>query len=459
MKTTARFILLFGSVSLTVSQLLAQTFKTVHPFATRDGRKPESRLVLSGNTLYGTARLGGGSGNGTVFKINTDGTGFATLHDFTATSTNSLGVYTNSDGAYPEGGLVLTGSTLYGTTGVGGSSGGGTVFKLNLDGTGFTNLYFFTFGVTNPSGPVGGLAVAGGTLYGAAGGGSSFDGTVFALNIDGTGFTNLHSFMGTDGARPNALIVSGDTLYGTTVSGATNYGGVVFALKTNGTGFKKLYSFSSRSNAAFPTGTLLLSSNRLYGATSSGGTLDNGTVFVINTDGTGFGILHSFVQSPEPGTDGDGRSPQGGLVLWNNTLYGIASGGGAFGSGDVFALNIDGSGFTKVHSFSSESDGGNPLAGLVLAGNTLYGTTSYGGTSYNGTVFSVAVTIQLSIIPYYGSLILTWPAVPSGFTLQSTTNVLAPVWSTVSPGPIFLNGQNVAINPSSGAQRFFRLSQ
>ena len=456
MKTTPWFILLLGIVSPAINQLSAETFKTLHPFATRDGAGAKSPLVLSGSTLYGTALVGGAYGNGTVFKINTDGTGFATLHAFAPPiSTSSSGVYTNSDGANPQGGLVLAGSTLYGVTSTGGSSGGGTVFKVNIDGTGFTNLYFFT----NPFSPVG-LALAGDTLYGTAGGDSSFDGAVFALNIDGTGFTNLHSFVGADGARPNALIVSGDTLYGTTYSGGTNYGGVVFTLKTNGTGFRNLYSFSSRTNAGFPTGRLLLSSNRLYGATLSGGTLNHGgTVFAINTDGTGFTILHTFVQSFEPGTDGDGRMPGGGLALWNDTLYGTASEGGAFGWGTVFAVNIDGSGFTKLHSFSGVSDGNGPIGGLALSGNSLYGTTLVSGPSYNGTVFSIAVTIQLSIVPYDASLILTWPAVPSGFTLQSTTNVLAPVWSTVSPGPILLNGQNVVINPVSGNQQFFRLTQ
>ena len=41
------------------------------------------RLILSGNTLYGTASSGGSSGDGTVFAVNTDGTGFTTLHSFT----------------------------------------------------------------------------------------------------------------------------------------------------------------------------------------------------------------------------------------------------------------------------------------------------------------------------------------------------------------------------------------
>ena len=58
---------------------------------------------------------GGSSGNGTVFAVNTDGTGFTNLHSFTAASTNGLIPSTNSDGANPEAGLILSGNTLYGT--------------------------------------------------------------------------------------------------------------------------------------------------------------------------------------------------------------------------------------------------------------------------------------------------------------------------------------------------------
>ena len=86
-------------------------------------------MILSGNTLYGTADDGGSSGNGTVFAVNTDGTGFTNLHSFTAMSGTSS---TNSDGANPNAGLILSGNTLYGTTYGGGSSGNGTVFSLSF---------------------------------------------------------------------------------------------------------------------------------------------------------------------------------------------------------------------------------------------------------------------------------------------------------------------------------------
>src|SRR5258705_4415 len=83
------------------------------------GANPFAGLILSGNTLYGTASGGGSSGKGTVFGLNNDGTGFTNLHNFTALIyyTNGLGqvIAHNSDGAFPHAGLVLSGNTLYGT--------------------------------------------------------------------------------------------------------------------------------------------------------------------------------------------------------------------------------------------------------------------------------------------------------------------------------------------------------
>src|SRR5207245_2162792 len=92
---------------------------------------PWTGLILSGNTLYGTTQYGG-SGDGTVFSVNTDGTRFTLLHTFTATSHPGFVDGTNSDGASPRAGLILSSNTLYGTAYVGGSWGRGTVFSLSL---------------------------------------------------------------------------------------------------------------------------------------------------------------------------------------------------------------------------------------------------------------------------------------------------------------------------------------
>src|ERR1035437_6777005 len=103
--------LIAGLGLIPAGRVTAQTFTTLHSFNYSDGNFPVAGLILSGNTLYGTAEVGGSSGDGTVFAVNTGGTGFTNLHSFTAFS--SLYPYGNSDGGYPFAGLILSGNTLY----------------------------------------------------------------------------------------------------------------------------------------------------------------------------------------------------------------------------------------------------------------------------------------------------------------------------------------------------------
>src|SRR5216683_597415 len=113
-------VLIAGLALIPVGRVTAQTFTTLHSFTGSDGANPSAGLITnsSGNTLYGTAGGGGSSGPSTVFAVRTDGSGFTNLHRFTPISAP---YYTNSDGAVPLAGLILTGNTLYGTADLGGS--------------------------------------------------------------------------------------------------------------------------------------------------------------------------------------------------------------------------------------------------------------------------------------------------------------------------------------------------
>jgi uncharacterized repeat protein (TIGR03803 family) len=482
----------------------AQTFTNLHTF-TGGGPSYGEGLTVSGKTLYGTADSGGGSSSsGTVFKVNIDGTGFTNLYSFTATSGSFPNPYTNSDGASPNGGLILLANTLYGTAEGGGISGDGTVFKVNTDGTGFATLHTFTAtslpdstAGTNSDGsnPFAGLVLSGDTLYGTtAFGGISGAGTVFEINTDGTGFTNLHSFAAatgfypdytnSDGAIPSGgLILSGNTLYGTAPSGGSSAHGTVFALNTDGTSFATLHTFSTTSGSEGYYGTnsdgggpydkLILSGNTLFGTTADGGTSGTGTVFAVNTNGTDFTTLYYFTATSlnSPFTNSDGAYPHG-LILSGYTLYGTAAAGGPSGDGTVFALTTNGTGFTTLYNFApksglnANSDGAYSVAALILSGNALYGTAQGGGTTGDGTVFRITLPApQLTITASDTNVVMTWPTNYAGFdytgyTLLSTTNLALPaVWATNAAAPVVVNGQFTVTNPISGTQQFYQLSQ
>jgi uncharacterized repeat protein (TIGR03803 family) len=127
----------------------AQPPEVVHTFSSgSDGAQPQAAVIQADDqNMYGTTRLGGGgqacpSGCGTVFKMAPDGTGYTVLHAFTG----------GSDGAYPAASLVqASDGNLYGTTQLGGSGlcsdisdfGCGTVFRMAKDGTGYTVVHTF----------------------------------------------------------------------------------------------------------------------------------------------------------------------------------------------------------------------------------------------------------------------------------------------------------------------------
>ena len=191
-----------------------------------DGALPYGSLILSGSTLYGMTSQGGSSGSGTIFSIDISGSGFTLLHSFTGGA---------SDGALPYGPLILSGSTLYGMTSSGGSSGSGTIFSINASGSGFTILHSFAGGASDGANPQKSLILSGSTLYGMTySGGSSNDGTIFSIDVSGSGFTLLHSFAGgsSDGRNPyGGFILSGSTLYGMAENGGSSNDGIIFSLE------------------------------------------------------------------------------------------------------------------------------------------------------------------------------------------------------------------------------------
>src|SRR6185503_12680613 len=103
-------------------------------------------------------------------------------------------------------------------------------------------------------------------------GGSNGLGTVFALNIDGTGFTVLKSLVGaSSGANPNAGLVQGSdgTLYGTASVGGTFDHGTVFSLRPDGSGFAVLKHLQGASSGSYPNSALIIGlDGSLYGTTT-----------------------------------------------------------------------------------------------------------------------------------------------------------------------------------------------
>jgi uncharacterized repeat protein (TIGR03803 family) len=116
-----------------------------------------SGFTVASSTLYGVAANAGNWGNGQIFSMLTNSAAYISFHDFTVRLPNGKGFYTNTDGAFPNGGLFLANGVLYGTAASGGLYGNGTIFKVAPQVAIFSNkvsnqkfqFFFQTFGGLN----------------------------------------------------------------------------------------------------------------------------------------------------------------------------------------------------------------------------------------------------------------------------------------------------------------------
>jgi len=363
--------------SITGFHAQAQFTKLLDFTGAVNGSYPLSSLISDGTFLYGLTSEGGTSNLGTIFKIKSDGTGYAKLLDFAGTS----------NGSRPYGSLFSDGTFLYGMTYNGGTFAQGTIFRIMPDGTGFVKLFDFEETVSG-SYPWGSLISDGTFLFGMTqSGGTNNLGTIFRILPNGTGFVKLLDFAGsTNGRYPlGSLISDGTFLYGMTQLGGTNNQGTIFKILPDGTGFVKLLDFTGAANGSQPYGSLIFDGVFLYGMTGGGGTYNQGTIFKIMPNGAGYTKLFEFDDAIS------GTYPRGSLVSNGTFLYGMTEFDGTNDLGTIFRITPNGTGFANLLDFSLTATGSNPQGSLISDGTFLYGMAKYGGTNNQGTLFKYSI--------------------------------------------------------------------
>jgi uncharacterized repeat protein (TIGR03803 family) len=270
----------------------------------------------------------------------------------------------------------------------------------------FNVIYAFT-GEQNGVNPHGNMAMDGeGNLYGVAG-------AIFELKHSPSGWiykTLYPSWLPGDG-DPNGVVIGPDgSLYGTTFDGGGDgcdgFGcGTVFSLKSPsvppnvmfhwGEFFwvkTVLHRFTGGADGVNPiSGDVVFDpAGNLYGTTASGGTSGAGVVFELSPSQGGWTetIIHSFSGQT------DGGYPSAGVIFDRaGSLYGATGFRGIYNCGTIFQLTPSESGWqeTTLYTFENGDDGCSPLADLILdQSGKLYGTTYVGGPGGIGTVFMLA---------------------------------------------------------------------
>ena len=379
------------------------------------GCLPFGGLIQAKNgSFYGTASAGGSQGVGTVFQMDTNGV----VKLVYAFPNGTSGNYP-PNGSLPVAALVQgTNGLLYGTASYGGSTGDGTVFRVTTNGTG---TVAWSLNSTNSgSVPYGGLVQGlDGNFYGTTFEGGAYGtsseltyGTVFKATASGS-LTAIHSFNYEEGVNPSSTLVQGadGNFYGTAQNGGTNGGwGSIFKITPAGI-LTPLFSFANTNGAVPFAGLAQDSDGAFYGTTAAGGSSATasavpifswpgeppfsgadgaGTVFKLAADGT-FTSLYSFTGGK------DGGNCYGGLLLASDgNLYGTTENGGVYGLGTVFRISPDGTLATLVNFDGYQ--GANPECTLMQGTDgRLYGTTQNGGANGWGAIFRLSIDSPLQI--------------------------------------------------------------
>ncbi len=414
------------------------------------GVRSDLLLASDGNIYFGS--YAGGDGAGAIARLTPEGV-LSTIHSLDGNGTEGVTIY----------GPLMQASDgyLYGTSYFGGDEGGGTLFRLALDGSDFSVVHEFGGGEPNPIFPYTGVTEGpDGLIYGTTfRGGTADAGVVYRVAKDGSDFTVLHHFSADSGENPEGtlLLAPDGMLYGTTMMGGSDKRGTIYRISTSGA-HEVLYSFPSlsrfnsqglatNSTGANPRAGLMLAlDGSFYGTTYQGGPGGHGTVFRLTPAGE-LSVFHAFM-----GPSFGGANPLAALTQdAAGNFYGTTQRGGYLHRGAAFRLSPDGSTFTLLHSFSgSATDGQELWAGLLLAHDIIYAVSfsdTLGGAGAlvrldegTGGALPVTLSVSASEITAGSGITFDWSA-PAGATCTKIGGTLGWTGDTTVSGSQVLTPQ------------------
>jgi uncharacterized repeat protein (TIGR03803 family) len=283
------------------------TITTLASFDGTNGGVPFSLIEDSSGNLFGTSLGISGASTTTVFEVKAGSRTITTLASF--------GYFAYAGGLVEDNSGNLFGA-IGGAFGQAGLVGYGTLFELKAGSRTITTLA--SFDGTNGRQPLGGLIEDnGGNLFGTTSlGGTNNGGTVFELKAGSSTITTLGSFNSTTGTYSAAGLVedSSGNLFGTTSSGGANNNGTLFEVNARHGAMTTLTSFDAPiSIGGLPLYTtqnplILDASGNLFGTTDLGGVNGDGTVFELRAD-----------VEDDRGRDQRAVLPDGTLIQFTNT--------------------------------------------------------------------------------------------------------------------------------------------
>ena len=340
------------------------------------------------NYFYGTTSEGGANDLGTIFRTDVNSQNFEKLYDFT-----------NANGGNPRAGLTLANNgKLYGFTTTGGqivNPGAGIALGTFFEFDPLTNTFVVIEYIDDQS-PMGNIfhnsptLSSDGLLYMASEefGLVSFDGILSSFNTSTGVITVIDTFTNFFGQPKSKLLEASDgNLYVTTFNGGSSNIGAIVRYNKATSSLERLHSSTGNEfRNSFNNQLFEASNGVLYGSSREGGDSQQGCVFKINKDGTGYQNIFSMVS----GITDEGSNPEGGFVEKNGLIYGTTTEEEVHGlnSGTIYTVNINTNTLDFVNTLDLE--GRRPLGTFIESTNErLYVSCEEGGGSNKGSIIEL----------------------------------------------------------------------
>jgi uncharacterized repeat protein (TIGR03803 family) len=399
------------------------SIRTLASFTGANGASPSGGLTLTADgNLYGTTTAGGSANDGTIFEL---AKGSHTI--------KTRATFTGPNGADPATTLTLDASgDFFGTTRSGGSANDGTAFELPKGTHTIKTLVSFTAPSEFPTTAL--LLDKQGNLYGATAGSSdgTTPGTLFELLKNKHTLKTLATFSPDAGSAPSGPLVmdAAGNLFGALQNGGSNSAGALFELAKGSTVINTFATFDA--DEGTPEGGLLIdTSGDLFGTFSDAGTTNNGGIFEVKAG--------TQTITPLAACDGatTGQYPAGTLLMdKNGTLYGAATTGGASDDGTLFRFTPVPTAVKLLIQKQPAATAKNGIVSLTVAvldakgkiitnGNftlTLFLLKGPAGATADFTPITVST---LDGVATFSDISL--PAIAGTYTLEATEPLLKPV--------------------------------
>lgn len=308
------------------------TFVTGRNGTYPNGNNPGMLVEGSDGRLYGTT-LGGGVGDGVLFRVNKNGSGFRVLHKFCSAANCT-------DGVTPTALVMGKDGNLYGTTFAGGTgscsgNGCGTIFKVTPSSRTYEVVFNFPDQTTDGYEPLSLILGPNGSLYGNSGPLFQYTPATGALQI-------ILKFPFVDGELSNgtvAVVGPNGNLYGLYfVIGKNGVG--LFEVQPDGGNLQLFPFYNNLPGGGTPGGLLLASDGNIWLSDSSGA---NGSGDIISLSPSDGALLQTF--TPFGQSAAVGEFPAGIIQAKNGTLCGTTTDfgkapNGHFGAGTAFGLKV-----------------------------------------------------------------------------------------------------------------------